>query len=114
MEYNLEMVRGLTFTETIEIKDDTGVAENLTGSTFLMQIRTYPFSEDYLVSATSENGLLVVTAVSGIVDIKLPPVETDKLVYSQSVYDLIQTKASGDKIRIILGRVLVDNGVSRL
>ena len=113
MEYNLEIVKGLTFTETVEIKDDAGVAENLTGSTFLMQIRSYAFSTDYLINATSSNGLLAVTPLLGVVDIKLTPTETDKLIYSQSVYDLIQVKPTGDRIRILSGRVTVSTAVSR-
>jgi len=113
MEYNIIIDKGLTFNETVEIKTDLGVAEDLTGSTFLMQIRDYTFSNDYRVSATSSNGMLEVTPLLGVIDIKLPPVETDKLVISKGYYDLIQTKPTGEKVKIIYGTVTVQQTVSR-
>jgi hypothetical protein len=113
MEYNITIDKGLTFNETVEIKTDLGVAEDLTGSTFLMQIRDYTFSADYRVSATSSNGMLEVTPLLGVIDIKLPPVETDKLVISKGSYDLIQTKPTGEKVKIIYGTVTVQQTVSR-
>jgi len=114
MEYNITIDKGLTFNETVEIKTDLGVAEDLTGSTFLMQIRDYTFSTDYRVSATSSNGMLEVTPLLGVIDIKLPPVETDKLVISKGFYDLIQTKPTGEKVKIIYGTVTIHQTVSRL
>jgi hypothetical protein len=113
MEYNITIDKGLTFNETVEIKTDLGVAEDLTGSTFLMQIRDYTFSTDYRLSATSSNCMLEVTPLLGVIDIKLPPVETDKLVISKGYYDLIQTKPTGEKVKIIYGTVTVQQTVSR-
>lgn len=113
MEYNITIDKGLTFNDTVEIKTDLGVAEDLTGSTFLMQIRDYTFSTDYRVSATSSNGMLEVTPLLGVIDIKLPPVETDKLVINKGSYDLIQTKPTGEKVKIIYGTVTVQQTVSR-
>lgn len=113
-EYNITINKGLTFNETVEIQNDLGVAEDLTGSSFLLQIRDYPFSTDYRVSATSSNGLLEVTPLLGVVNIKLPPSETDKLVISRGSYDLIQTKPTGEKVKIIYGSVTVQQTVSRV
>jgi hypothetical protein len=113
MEHTLEITQGTTFNETVEIKDDLGVAENLTGSSFLLQIREYAFSVDYLISATDSNSLLEVTPLLGVVNIKLPPTETNKLIYNRASYDLIQTKPSGEKIRILGGEVKVQPLVSR-
>lgn len=112
-EYNFTINKGLTFNETVEIQNDLGVAEDLTGSTFLMQIRDHLFSDSYRISATSSNSLLAVTPLLGVIDIKLPPSETDKLIMSKGYYDLIQIKQTGEKIRIIGGSVTVNLTVSR-
>jgi hypothetical protein len=113
IEYNIVIDKGLSFNETIEIKTDSGVPEDLTGSSFLMQIRDYKFSLDFRVSATDTNGLLAVTPILGVVDIKLTPTETDKLVVSKGAYDLIQIKPTGERIGIIGGTVEVNTTVSR-
>ena len=113
MNYTLAITQGVTFTETVEVKTAVGVAEDLTGSTFLLQIRDYSFSTDYKINATDANGLLNISAVTGIVTIKLPPSETIKLTSSRAVYDLIQTKANGEKYRLVGGDVEVTYGVSR-
>lgn len=113
-EYNITINKGLTFNETVEIQNDLGVAEDLTGSTFLMQIRDYTFSTDYRLSATNSNGMLEVTPLLGVINIKLPPVETDKLVITRGYYDLIQTKPTGEKVKIIYGSVTVLQTVSRV
>lgn len=112
-EYNLIINKGLTFKETVEIKNDLGEPEDLTGSTFLLQIRDYSFSEDYRISATDSNGLIQVSPLLGVVNIKLTPTETDKLIMSQGYYDLIQTNVSLEKIKIIGGTVSVITTVSR-
>lgn len=113
-EYNFTINKGLTFNETVEIKDDLGDPEDLTGSTFLMQIRDHSFSTDYRISATSSNSLIVVTPLLGVIDIKLPPSETDKLIMSKGVYDLIQIKDTGEKVKIISGVITVNPTVSRI
>ena len=113
MEYNITIDKGLTFNETIEIRNDLGTAEDLTGSTFLMQIRNQSFSTEYMISASDANSLLEITPLLGIVNIKLTPTETDKLVVSKGVYDLIQTKSTGEKIKILYGSVIVNYTVSR-
>lgn len=113
MEYNITIQKGLTFNETVEIKNDLGQAEDLTGSTFLMQIRDHAFSTDYRLSASDANNLIEVAPLLGVVNIKLIPSETDKLIMSRGVYDLVQTKPTGEKVRIIYGAVTVDTVVSR-
>lgn len=113
MEHKLTIYQGTTFTETVEIKIAVGVPEDLTGSTFLLQIRDYKFSPDYRISATDTNGLLDISRVEGIITIKLPPSETSKLVIKQGVYDLIQTKVNGEKYKIIYGSIEVIFGVSK-
>ena len=113
MEYNITIDKGLTFNETVEIQNDLGEPEDLTGSTFLMQIRDYTFSTDYRLSATDSNGMLEVTPLLGVINIKLPPSETDKLIISRGSYDLIQTKSTGEKVKIIYGNVTVLQTVSR-
>jgi len=72
MEYSLNINQGTTFIESVEIKTDINTPEDLTGSTFLLQIRDYSFSLDYKINATDTNGLLDVSRVAGVVNIKLP------------------------------------------
>jgi hypothetical protein len=113
MEYNLSINRGLSFVETVQLKNDDNSPLDLTGSSFLLQIRDHVFSTDYRINATNSNGLLAVTPLLGIVDIKLPPTETSKLVMNIGSYDLIQTTPTGDKVKIISGSVTINPTVSR-
>lgn len=112
-EYLLNIDKGLTFNETVQIKDDAGVVENLTGSSFLMQFRDYTFSDIALLTATDSNGLLAITPLSGIIDIKLTPVATASLIHSRGVYDLIQIKPTGERLKILNGSFKVYEVVSR-
>ena len=113
-EHSLNVGRGLSFTETIQVKNDAGVVEDLTGSTFLLQIRDSTYAPDIRISATDANGLLAIIPTQGVITIQLTPTATDALIYSSGIYDLIQTKPNGDKIKLLQGTVSVEPTISRV
>lgn len=112
-EYPLEIDRGLSFYESVQIKNAAGAIEDLTGSTFLMQIRDYPFSVDARLSCTDTNGLLDIQPTQGIINIQLTPTDTSLLLYNVGSYDLIQTKITGEKVKLLHGSITINTTVSR-
>lgn len=93
-----------------------GDPHDITGWTARMQIREKIASEDFMVEATSDNGMLVLGGVDGRITIQLTSDATMALV-KNGVYDLELTDPSqppglGD-YRLLEGKVTVDKNTTR-
>lgn len=89
-----------------------GLAHDLTGCTARMQIRQF-ISTVVLVSATTENGCIVLGGVNGRVDITLSATLTMALTLPAAVYDLEIAYPSGVVLRILQGATTNDPNVTR-
>jgi len=105
---NLFVDQGSDFTITLSLTDSVDNALNLTGATFLGQIRKSHGSNTVKGTFTTSND-----GTGGNLTVKLTDVQTAALDSGRYVYDIIQTASDGIKTRLIEGQLIVTPSVSR-
>ena len=105
---NLTVDQGATFNAQIDITDDSGNAQNLTGYSVAGQIRkTYDSTTFTAFSASVSN------ATGGTITISLTATQTNALAAGRYVYDVEITSSGGVVTRVLEGQVEVTPGVTR-
>ena len=105
---NLYVDQGSDFTITLSLTDSVDDALNLTGSSFLAQVRKSHASSTIKATFTTTND-----GNGGNLTIKLTDVQTAALESGRYVYDVMQTASDGNKTRLIEGQLIVTPSVSR-
>jgi hypothetical protein len=86
---------------------------DLTGSTFLMQIRKEPADKTAIVTLSSGDGIVLTDALDGRVEITILRSKLKRLQAGAYVADLVRTDANGYAERMWEGVCTVVEGVSR-
>jgi hypothetical protein len=108
--YDIEVEQGVDRTIAITLKDQsTGLAIDVTGWTFQMQIREKYSSTTILYSPT----INIVSAVAGQIAIVMTDTATSALPVKALVYDLEALRPDTTRIRILKGACIVDPEVTR-
>ena len=105
---NLTVDQGATFTAQIDVDDDSGNSQNLTGYTVAGQIRKTYDSTTYTAFTAS-----VSNATGGTISISLTSTQTNALKAGRYVYDLVIVASGGDKTRVVEGIATIKPSVSR-
>ena len=105
---NLFVDQGIDFSISIALTDSTNSALNLTGSTFLAQVRKSHGSNTVKATFNTSND-----GVGGNLTMNLTDIQTAALESGRYVYDVLQTDASGDKTRLMEGQLIMTPSVSR-
>lgn len=108
-KYDFDLYQGATFNRTLEIKDSSSQAVDITGYTFAGQIRT---------AATSSNvagtfAISIANASAGRITWNMTSTNSTLVPAQQCVYDLEMTQANGDVVRLLEGYVNVKSNVTR-
>lgn len=111
--YDLYIEQGATLSLPIVWKDSEGAVINITGYTARMQVRQSVNSSTILLSATTENGKLVIDGANGKVTISLPAADTAAITWLAGVYDLELVSSGGVVTRLLQGSVVVSREVTR-
>lgn len=86
---NIKIEKGATFKLTFFWKDENEVAINLTGYTARMQIRSSVNATGAaLLELTTANGGIVITPLTGKIEITISAHVTKDLAWTSGVYDL--------------------------
>ena len=110
--YNITILQGSDKTISLVLKDDSGVVINLSGYTAAMQVRTSPKSTVLLDELTTENSRIVITPLSGKIDLVFPNLVSSEYGFVKAVYDLELYK-SGIVSRLIEGSFFVSLEVTK-
>lgn len=102
-----------TFARRLVWKDSRGRPVNLTGCVVRMQVRDNVASNTILLEMTSQNGRILVTPLTGTIDIQLPANDTNALTWTTAVYDIKVEFPNGIEYRILEGVIRVSPGVTR-
>ena len=105
---NLTIDQGATFNAQIDISDDSGNTQNLTGYSVAGQIRKSYDSTTYTAFSAS-----VSNATGGTITISLTSTQTNALAAGRYVYDVEITSGGGVVTRVLEGQVEVTPGVTR-
>jgi hypothetical protein len=105
----LTLEQGATFNSTITVRDDQGVAQNLTGYSARSQMRRSYYSsskKDFTVTVTSPAG--------GQITMYMSAANTANVTPGRYVYDVeLEDNGTGDVTRIFEGIVTVLPNVTR-
>jgi hypothetical protein len=104
----LTIEQGATFTTTVDVKDGTGAATNLTGYSGSAQLRKSYYS------TTANNFTVAITdAVNGTITVSMTAANTANLTPGRYVYDLLITSPTSVKTRVIEGIATILPSVTR-
>ena len=111
---NLPVIeKGATYRHTLYWKDALNVAINLTGCTAKLQVRETINSGVILLELSTTNSGLVITPLTGRIDLYVSDEATTTLVGIGGVYDLEIYFSNGDTTRLIEGKVTFKAEVTR-
>lgn len=104
---NLIIDQGTDYTTTLEIKDDNGIAVDITGYSANAMIRkTYSSSNAVSFGTT-------VTGATGKIVLTLSATVSAAMTPGRYVFDVITTDILARKVRIVEGIVTIAPGVTR-
>lgn len=110
--YNFTIEQGATFQRDFVYQDAQNNPINLTGYSARMQVRQKKDSDQIFIDATTQNGKLVVTPLTGKVSLNLSASETSALKFESAVYDL-ELEANGVVTRLLEGTINLSKQVTR-
>lgn len=111
--WNFSIEQGSTFQKTLTFKDSDGVAINLNGYSWRMQIRKSLESSGYLLELTSAGGDIDTSSQSsGIIVINIAASTTASLDFTTAIYDLEGINGS-TVTRYLSGAVSLSKEVTR-
>lgn len=105
---NLTVDQGTTFSVNVDVSDESGNAQNLTGYSVAGQIRKSYDSSGYTAFTAA-----ITNAAQGTINISLAPTVTNGLTAGRYVYDVEVTSGGGVVTRVLEGQVEVTPGVTR-
>jgi hypothetical protein len=107
--------QGETFRYRFRYETPQGTPVDLTGCTARMHIRSDIDSSDILLELTTQNGFLINSGVSGLIDIEVPAdeVEYDDIDWAEGVFDIEVEFPDGTVDKIAYGKVKVIKEVTR-
>ncbi|CAB4169237.1 hypothetical protein UFOVP1516_67 [uncultured Caudovirales phage] len=111
---NLPVIeKGATYRHTLTWTDAIGAAINLTGCTAKLQVRTSITSSTVVLELSSVNNRIIITPLTGVIELYISATDTMALSGTGGVYDLEIYFSNGDITRLIEGSVVFKNEVTR-
>jgi hypothetical protein len=110
--YNFVLEQGTSLNKKLVWKDPNGVAINLTGYTARMQVRESYDSDDVLIELTTTNGKIVITPLTGEIQLIFAPADTADAYWTSGKYDLELVSAGGQVTRLLKGKFKISREVT--
>lgn len=105
---NLYIDQGSDFSVTVGMTDATSAALDLTGATFLAQIRKTHSSSTVTATFSSSHD-----STGGNLTLTLADTVTAGITSGRYVYDVLMTNSSAEKTRVLEGQAIITPSVSR-
>ena len=105
---NLYIDQGSDYSISVSMTGADGSALNLTGATFLGQVRKTHASSSIAGTFTTSHD-----ATGGNLTLSLTDTITAGITAGRYVYDVLMTDSGGDKTRVLEGQAIVTPSVSR-
>ena len=104
----LTIEQGATYTTTVDVKDGTGTATNLSGYSGSAQLR-----KSYYSSTATDFTVSISDAANGTITVSMTAANTANLTPGRYVYDLLITSPTSVKTRVIEGIATIMPSVTR-
>lgn len=111
--YNITIEQGADFNLSLQYKDSTGNAVNLTGYTARSQVRSSYSAPTALLTLTTENGCISIDGANGAITLAANAAQTAIIPASNGVYD-IELVAGASVIRFLEGSVRITPEVTKV
>jgi hypothetical protein len=111
--YSFVIEQGATLNKTFVWKDSTGTPINLSGYTAKMQVRQTVGSSTILLDLSTLNGRIIITAISGQIQLLVSATDTAAITWQRGKYDLELVSSTGIVTRLLYGEVEVSKEVTR-
>jgi hypothetical protein len=109
-KYNLVCDQATTFNFQFQIKNDS-TPWNLTGYTGVMTVRPFVGAQTTTVVASTANGRMVLTALTGRINVTLSAATTGDIAAGRYSYDLV-LNSGAEVTRILEGKFIVTGAVT--
>lgn len=107
-KYTIEIEQGSTFTLNMTVYEaDDVTIRNLTGFTARMMVREKYASASPILTATTENGKIVLGGALGTIAVTIPATETAALTAKKGVYDFELVSNTGAVEKMLKGPVII-------
>lgn len=111
-QYDITCEQGATFARTLQWLDENEVAVDLTGYTARMHVRKTVKASTTLIELTTANSRIVLTPLTGTIDLILTATETATITDS-GVYDVELVSPANVVTRILEGKFILSREVTR-
>ena len=101
--YSITLHQGTDFARSFQIKEDDTVLD-ITGYSF-----TAKLAPSYYDSTVTSMTTAIEDAAQGTFTVKLTDTQTADLTAGEYVYDVVMTKANGDKVKLLHGYAQVED-----
>lgn len=109
-KYNLVCDQATTFNFQFQIKNDS-TPWDLTGYTGVMTVRPFVGASTTTVVASTANGRMVLTALTGRINVTLDATTTGNIAAGRYAYDLV-LDSGAEVTRILEGKFIVTGAVT--
>jgi hypothetical protein len=109
-KYNLVCDQATTFNFQFQIKNDS-TPWNLTGYTGVMTVRPFVGATTTTVVASTLNGRMVLTALTGRINVTIDAITTGNIPAGRYSYDLV-LDSGAEVTRILEGKFIVTGAVT--
>ena len=111
-EYNITLRQGDSYELTFTYTDPDGVAKNMSGFTYQMDVREGYVNSDLVFSLTEGSGIDSTSESAGVLTISITSAQTALLTKGVYRYDLKLTDLGGDSKRELYGTVIAEKNVT--
>lgn len=111
--YDFVLLKGQTWQEDIQWLDEDRAVVSLAGGTAKMQVREYPGAGTVLFELSTSNGRFTITGGDDShIQLRVTAADTAGMTFTEGVYDLIFTDASGKVWPLLEGKVYAKERVT--
>ena len=110
---NWQVDQNATFTFQVQYTEEDSVTPiSLVGASAKMQVRDTQGGSKLAFTLTSPSGGITIDGLTGTLNIKMTPTQTNKLFYPKSAYDIMVIDSNGNKIKLLEGFMTLSRSVT--
>jgi hypothetical protein len=109
--FNLKITCKVPDPNSTDLNNPNYIPLDITGFTFLMEVKDKPGGNILAASASLGDGITIIDATNGIINVNLSPAKTNKFSNPKAAYQIQRTDTYGNKVTILQGWFIVGVGV---
>jgi hypothetical protein len=112
--YNTVIDQGADWSINFTYQNPNGTPVNLTGYTAALQLRSFPDAPTAVLSLSTANGGITITAQTGVIAVRATATQTGSIIAGTYDYDLeIYSANATSTTRLSQGQIVVSAQVTR-